>query len=80
MAEQKRAVARIDIPPRSTQPVNGANEAGRNSESAGGVETSRTLMSRLQPAQRDPWIVPLVGLLLAFSVVSLIVQLLIAFS
>ena len=76
MAEQKRAVARIDIPPRS----NGATEAGWNSEAAGRVETSRILMSRLQPTQRDPWVVPLVGLLLAVSVVSLIVQLLIAFS
>jgi hypothetical protein len=38
------------------------------------------LMSRAIPAKRDPLIVPLVGLLLAFSVISLIVQVLIAFS
>lgn len=80
MAEQKRAVARIDIPPRSTQLANPATENTRNSESVGLAETSQMLMSRLQPAQRDPWIVPLAGLLLAFSVVSLIIQLLIAFS
>jgi hypothetical protein len=80
MAEQKRAVARIDIPPRSTQLANAALEAASSSESAGSSPTSQMLMSRLPPAQRDPWIVPLAGLLLAFSVVSLIVQLLIAFS
>jgi hypothetical protein len=80
MPEQKRAVARIDIPPRSTQLANAATENARNSDSAGLAATSQMLMSRLQPVQRDPWIVPLAGLLLAFSVISLIVQLLIAFS
>jgi len=38
------------------------------------------LMSGVVDAKRDPLVVPLVGLLLAFSVISLIVQLLIAFS
>jgi hypothetical protein len=38
------------------------------------------LMSNVVDAKRDPLVVPLVGLLLAFSVISLIVQLLIAFS
>ena len=38
------------------------------------------LMSEAVQAKRDPWTVPLIGLLLAFSVISLIVQLLIAFS
>ena len=38
------------------------------------------LMSNAVQAKRDPLTVPLIGLLLAFSVISLIVQLLIAFS
>jgi hypothetical protein len=39
------------------------------------------LMSKSRPpVKRDPLLVPMVGLLLAFSVISLIVQLLIAFS
>jgi hypothetical protein len=38
------------------------------------------LMSDAGQAKRDPLTVPLIGLLLAFSVISLIVQLLIAFS
>ena len=38
------------------------------------------LMSGAAEGKRDPLTVPLVGLLLAFSVISLIVQLLIAFS
>jgi hypothetical protein len=80
MQEQKRAVARIEIPPRSSQLASAATENARNPEPAGLAETSQRLMSRLQPVQRDPWVVPLAGLLLAFSVVSLIIQLLIAFS
>jgi hypothetical protein len=40
----------------------------------------RMLMSQAVDAKRDPLIVPLVGLLLAFSAISLILQLLIAFS
>jgi hypothetical protein len=39
-----------------------------------------TLMSGAAQGKRDPLTVPLIGLLLAFSVISLIVQMLIAFS
>jgi hypothetical protein len=38
------------------------------------------LMSGAAQGKRDPLTVPLIGLLLAFSIISLIVQLLIAFS
>jgi hypothetical protein len=51
---------------------------GTESDSARGVHL---LMSQSRPpAKRDPLVLPMVGLLLAFSVISLIVQLLIAFS
>jgi hypothetical protein len=51
---------------------------GIESDSARGVHL---LMSQSRPPpKRDPLVLPMVGLLLAFSVIALIVQLLIAFS
>jgi len=84
MAEPKKGVARIPVPPRVQSKVEGSGhkEAGeteqRHEDAASpGVHM---LMSNAVDAKRDPLVVPLVGLLLAFSVISLIVQLLIAFS
>jgi hypothetical protein len=58
--------------------VHGDAFAGNAQDSAQGVHL---LMSKSRPpVKRDPLLVPMVGLLLAFSVISLIVQLLIAFS
>ena len=84
MAEPKKGVARIPVPPRVQSKVEGSGhkEGGeteqRHEDAASpGVHM---LMSNAVDAKQDPLVVPLVGLLLAFSVISLIVQLLIAFS
>ena len=84
MAEPKKGVARIPVPPRIQSKVedSGHREAGQTEQrhedaASPGVHM---LMSGVVDAKRDPLVVPLVGLLLAFSVISLIVQLLIAFS
>ena len=84
MAESKKSIARIPVPPRAQPKVElsdhretGQAESRREETALPGVHM---LMSNLVEAKRDPWIVPLIGLLLAFSVISLIVQLLIAFS
>jgi hypothetical protein len=84
MAETKKGVARIPVPPRiqakvegSSQREAGQSEQRREDAASPGVHM---LMSNVVEAKRDPLVVPLVGLLLAFSVISLIVQLLIAFS
>jgi hypothetical protein len=84
MAETKKSVARIPVPPRAQPKVEvpdqgdtGQTEPRREENALPGVHM---LMSNLVEAKRDPWLVPLVGLLLAFSVISLIVQLLMAFS
>jgi hypothetical protein len=83
MAEAKKGVARIPVPPRTPSKVEGLDrrETGPtgqryNDASSPGVHM---LMSNAVDAKRDPLVVPLVGLLLAFSVISLMVQLLIAF-
>ena len=84
MADAKKGVARIPVPPRIQSKVedSGHREAGQTEQrhevaASPGVHM---LMSDVVDAKRDPLVVPLVGLLLAFSVISLIVQLLIAFS
>ena len=84
MAEAKKGVARISVPPRIQSKVEGSGqreisqtEQRREDPMSPGVHM---LMSNAVDAKRDPLVVPLVGLLLAFSVISLIVQLLIAFS
>jgi hypothetical protein len=82
MAEAKKGVARIQVPPkapRSSETGAGDDvpqERGPDATDARGVHM---LMSKAIPTKRDPLIVPLVGLLLAFSVISLIVQMLIVF-
>ena len=84
MAEAKKGMARIPVPPRIQSKVEGSGhrEAGQTEQrhedaASPGVHM---LMSNVVDAKRDPLVVPLAGLLLAFSVISLIVQLLIAFS
>jgi hypothetical protein len=84
MAEAKKGVARIPVPPRIRPKAEGsgrleASQPGpRHDDPASpGVHM---LMSDAVDQKRDPLVVPLVGLLLAFSVISLIVQLLIALS
>jgi hypothetical protein len=82
MAEAKKGVARIQIPPKVAKTheeevrVDAPQQRGPNTDSSG----VHMLMSKAVSARRDPLIVPLVGLLLAFSVISLIIQMLIAFS
>ena len=84
MAEAKKGVARIPVPPRKQAKAEDAEgkDAARPEQPL--VETEsrgmNMLMSGAAQGKRDPLTVPLVGLLLAFSVISLIVQLLIAFS
>ena len=82
MAEAKKGVARIQVPlkaSRSSETVSGADAPQRRGLDATDGRGVHMLMSRAIPTKRDPLIVPLVGLLLAFSVISLIVQMLIAF-
>jgi hypothetical protein len=84
MAEPKKPVARIPVPVRKVVPPEpGTENRGEmiNPEPpADGALGVHLLMSKATPAKRDTLVVPLAGLVLAFSVVSLIVQLLIAFS
>jgi hypothetical protein len=84
MAEAKKGVARIPVPPRNQTKVETSahREAGQTEQRHEEVTSPgvHMLMSDVADAKRDPLVVPLVGLLLAFSVISLIVQLLIAFS
>ena len=84
MADAKKGVARIPVPPRIRSKTEGsghleASQTGQRHEdpASPGVHM---LMSDAVDQKRDPLVVPLVGLLLAFSVISLIVQLLIALS
>jgi len=81
MPEAKKGLARIQVPPKAprsskTGGDDASQERGPDAMEARGVHM---LMSKAIPTKRDPLIVPLVGLLLAFSVISLIVQMLIAF-
>jgi hypothetical protein len=77
MPDEKRGPARIMLPPRSKVP-----EVVEPIVVPEGVpvHTSEKLIARMPPVRRDPWVVPLAGLVLAFSVISLIVQCLVAFS
>ena len=84
MAEAKKGVARIPVPPRKQAKAEDSEgkDAGRPEQPL--IETEsrgvHMLMSGAAQGKRDPLTVPLIGLLLAFSVISLIVQMLIAFS
>ena len=77
MPDEKRGPARITLPPRTKLP-----EVVEPIVVPEGVpvHTSEKLIARMPPVRRDPWVVPLAGLVLAFSVISLIVQCLVAFS
>jgi hypothetical protein len=85
MPEAKKGVARIPVPPRNLPKADGpigndgvaADSRPERSSSAGAAES---MMSTGAQGKRDPWTVPLISLLLAFSVISLILQMLIAFS
>ena len=83
MPEAKKGVARIPVPPRNhpkpeVQIGTDAIGAGEHPERSAG--SAQIMMSAGAEGKRDPWTVPLIGLLLAFSVISLILQMLIAFS
>jgi hypothetical protein len=84
MADTKKGVARIPVPPRKQPKAEDSErkDAGRGEQHLVEAESRgvHTLMSGAAQGKRDPLTVPLIGLLLAFSVISLIVQLLIAFS
>jgi hypothetical protein len=85
MPEAKKGVARIPVPQRNHPKPEGplgddgvsADERPERSSSTG---SAQMMMSAGAQGKRDPWTVPLIGLLLAFSVISLILQMLIAFS
>src|ERR1700693_3943579 len=84
MAEAKKGVARIPVPPRKQSKVEDSEPKETPRAEQHLVETEsrgvHMLMSEAVQPKRDPLTVPLIGLLLAFSVISLILQLLIAFS
>jgi hypothetical protein len=75
MPEEKKRLARIPLPPKPAAEVH-----ADVSTLATAVNTSERLMAKVPPSRRDPWIVPLAGLVLAFSAISLIVECLVAFS
>jgi hypothetical protein len=77
MPDEKRGPARITLPPRGKAPE--VVEPAIVTESVP-VHTSERLIARMPLMRRDAWVVPLAGLVLAFSVISLIVQCLVAFS
>jgi len=81
MADAKKGMARIPVPPKV--PKTSEPESGRDARPQAGSDSDsrrvQMLMSQTASARRDSLVVPLVGLLLAFSVISLIVQMLIAF-
>jgi hypothetical protein len=78
MPDEKRGPARITLPPRVKAPE--VVEPVVIPEGVPVVHTSERLIARMAAVRRDPWVVPLAGLVLAFSVISLIVQCLVAFS
>jgi hypothetical protein len=83
MAEAKKGVARIQIPPQAAKTHEAEPQLDVPQKQGSGAADSsgvHILMSKAVSSKRDPLIVPLVGLLLAFSVISLIIQMLIAFS
>jgi hypothetical protein len=75
MPEEKKKLARIPLPPKPAGEIH-----SDVSTLAAGVNTSERLMAKVSPSRRDPWIVPLAALVLAFSAISLIVECLVAFS
>jgi hypothetical protein len=77
MPEDKKKLARIPLPPREEEP---AQEYADIPALAASTNTSERLMAQVPPSRRDPWIVPLASLVLAFSAISLIVECLVAFS
>ena len=85
MAEARKAMARIQVPPkrenvaRSTETI-GVQTSGCESAEIRSESTRSVPFPMSRATLRDPLVVLLVGLLLAFSVISLIVQLLMAFS
>jgi hypothetical protein len=83
MTDVKKGVARIQVPPKAvaaSEPVAGVHAPGGSGPDPLDSRGVQMLMSGAVPAKRDPLTVPLVGLVLAFSVISLIIQMLIAFS
>jgi hypothetical protein len=78
MPEEKKKLARIPLPPR--QAAEETQEYTDVSLLAAGANTSERLMAKVPPSRRDPWVVPLASLVLAFSAISLIVECLVAFS
>ncbi|MBW0000603.1 MAG: hypothetical protein JO015_16010 [Verrucomicrobia bacterium] len=79
MADSKKGMARIKVP-RQTTPSPPASPAEPAPGPAPLLSTSHRLMAHVDASRHDSWVTPLAGLLLAFSVISLIIQLLIAFS
>jgi hypothetical protein len=77
MPEEKKKLARIPLPPKRVEETPEYTEV---STLAAGVNTSERLMAKVPPSRRDPWVVPLAALVLAFSAISLIVECLVAFS
>ena len=85
MPEAKKGVARIPVPPRISPkqegPLDNSGISGdERPERSSAIASAQLMMSAGSQGKRDPWTVPLIGLLLAFSVISLILQMLIAFS
>jgi hypothetical protein len=77
MPEDKKKLARIPLPPREEEP---AHEYAAIPALGASANTSERLMAQVPASRGDPWIVPLASLVLAFSVISLIVECLVAFS
>lgn len=84
MAEAKKGVARIPVPPRKPPKTEESErqESARGEPHPGATDSRgvHMLMSDTGETKRDPLTVPLIGLLLAFLIISLIVQMLIAFT
>jgi len=84
MAEAKKGVARIPVPPRKPPKAEDSEppEPARVEPHPGATDYRgvHMLMSDTAEKKRDPLTVPLIGLLLAFLIISLILQMLIAFS
>jgi hypothetical protein len=81
MPDSKKGMARIKVPPQAAPAASPASlPVQPATEPAPLPSTSQRLMAHADLSHRDPWVTPLAGLLLAFSAISLIIQLLIAFS
>jgi hypothetical protein len=83
MPEAKKGVARIPVPPRNhpkaDAPISNDAITPDPPLAVPSSTGSAQMMISAGEAKRDPWTVPLIGLLLAFSIISLILQMLIAF-